>query len=202
MKRHWTKLPPELRSVVQPVPEEGIPLVWDRAAHGQPNLGILEARQFACQRDHRLGSCWKEDKEKALAAAEAHWRATFTPHAIVTEHDRPSSIWLAAVLGVSRILRIDFDGRDPSSFRDKALEGAARRPREFSSDPDAQRLPAFGRPRGVIVNYSPVYAFRYDLEGEMLESMPRAHRLGEARLFMDGRIISSKMLNKQPGSPP
>jgi hypothetical protein len=145
----------------------------------------------------------EEEKQKAIAAAEAHWRATFIPHAIiVTEQDRPSSIWLAAVLGVSRILRIDFDGSDPSNFVDQALEGAARRPIEFSSDPDAQRLPAFGRPRGVIVNYSPVYAVRYDLEGEMLESMPRAHRLGEARLFMDGRIISSKMLNMQPGSPP
>jgi hypothetical protein len=56
----------------------------------------------------------EEEKEKALAAAEAHWRATFTPHAIVTEHDRASSIWLGAVLGVNRIL--DFDGSDPSSL--------------------------------------------------------------------------------------
>ena len=144
----------------------------------------------------------EEEKQKAIAAAEAHWRATFVPHAIiVTEHDRPSSIWLAAVLGVTRILNIDFDGRDPSSFRDHALEEVARRPREFSSDRDAQRLPAFGRPIGVIVNYSPDYAVRYDIEAEMLESMPRAHRLGEARLFIDGRIISSSMLNKRSGPP-
>jgi hypothetical protein len=90
---------------------------------------------------------------KALSISESEFHVVVEQTRLLLEEE------------ISRILRIDFDGSDPSNFVDQALEGAARRPIEFSSDPDAQRLPAFGRPRGVIVNYSPVYAFRYDLEG-------------------------------------
>ena len=100
-----------------------------------PKALSISASEFDVVVEHTRLSL-EQDKQKAAAAAEAHWRATFIPHAvIVTEHDRPSSIWLAAVYGAERILRINFHGSDPATFLDQALEGVARRPRESHVTP-------------------------------------------------------------------
>jgi len=41
-------------------------------------------------------------------------------------------------------------------------------------------LPGFGHPIGLIVNYTPDRAIRYDLDGKVLATLPRARRLAEA----------------------
>jgi hypothetical protein len=80
---------------------------------------------------------------------------------------------------------MDFDvALPPASYASQALAGIRHRLSEFSIElgriPDV--LPAFGRPIGVIVNYTPNSAIRFDLDGNTLEILPRAHRLPEAHI--------------------
>ena len=52
----------------------------------------------------------RKSPRKREARAEAEWRAAFQPHAIIaTERSVPSPIFVAALIGVEKILRIDFD---------------------------------------------------------------------------------------------
>jgi hypothetical protein len=69
----------------------------------------------------------------------------FRPHAIIaTGRSVPSPIFVAALIGVEKILRIDFDTSLPgATFVHQAL---AKLP---------EQTPAFGRPTGVTVNYAP-----------------------------------------------
>ena len=81
-------------------------------------------------------------------------------------------------------------------MRVQALAGIRRRLSEFRSElgsiPDA--LPGFGRPIGVIVNYTPDRAIRFDLDGNALEILPRAHRPAEAYIEIRGRPLPLETL--------
>jgi hypothetical protein len=79
----------------------------------------------------------------------------FRPHAIIaTERSIPSPIFVAALIGVEKILRIDFDTSLPEeTYVHQAL---AQIP---------EQTIAFGRPIGVTVNYAPDRAVRYDPKG-------------------------------------
>ncbi len=96
----------------------------------------------------------------------------FRPHAIiVTERSIPSPIFVAAIIGVERILRIDFDTSLPEdTYVQQAL---AQIP---------EQTIAFGRPIGVTINYAPDRAVRYDLKGEPVETLTEAVRCGKAYL--------------------
>ena len=137
-----------------------------------------------------------EAQEAARQAREAAWRAAFRPHAIIlTERTVPQPIFVAAIIGVERLLRIDFDlALPPVSYASQALAGIRRRLSEFRSEsgkiPDA--LPGFGRPIGVIVNYTPDRAIRFDLDGNALEILPRAHRPAEAYIAIRGRPLGGE----------
>ena len=78
----------------------------------------------------------------------------FRPHAIIaTDRSIPSPIFVAALIGVEKILRIDFDTSVPEeTYVHQAL---AQIP---------EQTIAFGRPIGVTVNYAPDRAVRYDLK--------------------------------------
>jgi hypothetical protein len=96
----------------------------------------------------------------------------------------PQPIFVAALVCVNRILRIDFeDISTPTSFIDQALGGVRRRIEEFGGDAKSGRsqLPAFGKPIGVMVNYSPDAAVRCDLQGRVQEAFLRAYRIAEAQ---------------------
>jgi len=81
----------------------------------------------------------------------------------------PSPIFVAALIGVEKILRIDFDTSLPEeTFVHQAL---AQIP---------EQTIAFGRPIGVTVNYAPDRAIRYDLEGNPIETLTEAIRCGKA----------------------
>jgi hypothetical protein len=57
-----------------------------------------------------------------------------------------------------------------------------------------EALPAFGRPIGLVINYSPDRAVRFDLDGNALEILQRAYRIGEAYLVHRGRPIPRETL--------
>ena len=51
-------------------------------------------------------------------------------------------------------------------------------------------FPAFGRPVGFVVNFAPDHAVRFDLEGNAVEMLDQAHRLGVAQFCIGKRPIS------------
>ena len=119
---------------------------------------------------------------------EAAWRAAFRPHAIIiTNRERPEPLFVAFFIGVDRLVRVDFDLTEgPLTFLSQALDGVRERLNQWGGD----RLPAFGTPVGVIVNYSPDRAIRFDLTGRPIASFDRAHRLGRASFSIGGREVT------------
>ena len=132
-------------------------------------------------------------------AEEAAWRAVFVPHAVIlTERERPTQIFVAAILGVDRLRRVDFDlTKSPGTFIHQVLDGLREKLARWKSD----QIPTFGRPEGVVVNYSPDHAVRFDLGGDAIEVLDRAYRIGEASLSIGKRPVSSKELETIFGQP-
>jgi hypothetical protein len=121
---------------------------------------------------------------------EQRYRITFRPHAVtICERAIPEPIWLAAVIGVDRLLRIDFaENSTPISYVRQALDGLETRLRRWSSS----SLPAFGRPRGVVVNYAYDNAVEFDLEGKPLRVFDEAVRIGVATVALKGRPTTTR----------
>ena len=112
--------------------------------------------------------------------------ASFKPHAIIlTERTRPEPIFVAALIGAEQLLRVDFDlDGEGESYVKKSLEGVERRLAKWNGT-----IPAFGRPTGLIVNYAPNFAVRFDLRGTPREIFGEAYRIGQACLLLKGRRI-------------
>ncbi len=134
-------------------------------------------------------------QQQIYEANEAAWRAAFKPHAVIlTEKDRPEQIFIAAIIGVDRLLRVDLDPTEGEvTYIDQALTGIRQKLARWNSKVNVASvglgdlpLPTFGRPVGVIVNYTPDRAVRFDLSGQPIEVLDRAHRLGEAQFFFKG----------------
>ena len=89
----------------------------------------------------------------------------------MTERSIPSPIFVAALIGVEKIFRIDFDTSLPEETY--AQQALAELP---------EKTIAFGRPIGVTVNYAPDRAVRYDLKGNSIESLTEAIRCEKAYL--------------------
>ena len=89
------------------------------------------------------------------------WRDNFRPHAVIlTERTRPEPIFVAAIIGAERLLRVDFDfDGERKSYIKKSLEGVERRLAKWNGT-----IPAFGRPTGLIVNYAPNFPFALTFE--------------------------------------
>lgn len=118
----------------------------------------------------KLSASKKPDDAESLAA--------FRPHAVIaTELAIPSQIWLAALIGVEKILRRDFDISQPEeTYLAQAL---AQMP---------ETTPCFGRPIGVTINYAPERAIRYDLSGNVVEVLSEAVRVGHASISIPLRL--------------
>ena len=121
-------------------------------------------------------------------SAEAAWRAAFKPHAvIITDQERPSPLFVAAIIGVDLLLRVDFDlTASPVTFVKQSLDGVRQRRQRWRGN----SLPAFGKMVGFIVNFTPDFAVRYDLEGNAVEQFDRAYRIEEVTLSIGGRAVS------------
>jgi hypothetical protein len=73
--------------------------------------------------------------------------------------------------------------KGPVSYIGQALRGVQRKLASWQSD----QLPAYGRPVALVVDYTPERAVRFDLEGNAIEVLDRAHRIGDVQLFLGGR---------------
>jgi hypothetical protein len=96
----------------------------------------------------------------------------------------PSPIFVAAIVGVEKLLRIDLDAtQGPVSFVRQALD---RLP---------ERVSAFGKPIGFVINYSPDKAVRFDRNGQPIATLDEAVRPGTAVLLrLGGRPIPAEAL--------
>ena len=132
------------------------------------------------------------EERRAGEQAEAQWRATFEPHAIIlTERRIPRPMFLAAVIGVERLLRIDFNANaKPVSFVSLAVEGVKQKRAQWGSNGGA--LPGYGAPTGIIVNYAPDWAVKFDLAGVPQEAFAAAYRVGQVQLLLKGRPNSRR----------
>jgi hypothetical protein len=121
---------------------------------------------------------------RAVAAVrEAAWRATFEPHAyLVTERAVPMPITICALTGgPDRWLRITLDTtRPPLTFAQQAIAAVRRE----------AAIPFYGAVIGVIVNYSPDRAVRFDLEGNPVHVYDRAYSPGEITVSLGRRPLS------------
>ena len=92
----------------------------------------------------------------------------------------PSPIFVAAIIGVEKLLRIDLDAtQGPVSFMKQVLD---RLP---------EGVPAFGKPIGFVINYSPDKAVRFDPNGQPIAMLEKAARPGTANLHLGGRPIAA-----------
>jgi hypothetical protein len=123
------------------------------------------------------------EKQEA-EARDKIWRENFRPHAIIlTERTVPSPIFVAAMIGVEKLLRIDLDAtQGPVSFVRQVLD---RLP---------EGVPAFGKPIGFVINYSPDKAIRFDLKGQPIAVLDKAVRPGTAVLRFGGRPVTAEGL--------
>ena len=124
------------------------------------------------------------EKQEA-EARDKIWRENFCPHAIIlTERTVPSPIFVAAMIGVEKLLRIDLDAtQGPVSFVRQVLD---RLP---------EGVPAFGKPNGFVINYSPDKAVRFDSNGHPIAILDKAVRPGTAVLLrLGGRPIPAEAL--------
>ena len=54
----------------------------------------------------------------------------------------------------------------------------------------------FGKALGLIINYTPDHALRCDLEGNPLEVLRKAYRIGEVSLSFGGALLSPTIVSK------
>jgi hypothetical protein len=123
----------------------------------------------------------EQTKRQIFEASEAAWRAAFRPHAIImTERQCPHPIFIAAILGVSNLRRVDFDlSEGPLSFVQQALGGLREKLARSNGV-----ITTFGRAVGLIINFSPDYAVRFDLDVWLLAARARSlHSTRGSQLF-------------------
>ena len=118
-------------------------------------------------------------------ARDKIWRENFCPHAIIlTERTVPSPIFVAAIIGVEKLLRIDLD----------ATQGPVRFVRQVL-DRLPEGVPAFGKTAGFVINYSPDKAVRFDQNWQPIAILDKAVRPGTAVLLrLGGRPIAAEAL--------
>lgn len=146
-------------------------------------------------------------KREIAEAREAAWRRAFKPHAIIlTEKSRPEPVFLAGLIGVDALLRIDFDPiHDRASYRTQAIEGICSRLKRWNKSFERGKgigsfsLPAFGRPTGFVINYADDRGVRFDLEGRAVEILAGAYRVGLATSALRGRPIPPGLLPEMLG---
>ncbi|RZU98729.1 hypothetical protein [Spiribacter vilamensis] len=111
-----------------------------------------------------------DHRTQQQAHAETRYRETFVAHAVwTTTRERPGSFAMAGLINAParRVLRFPADLPDTEYVaycRDNAPEG----------------IPLYGHVTGFVINYHPDQAVRYDLEGERLETLAAAKRVGVA----------------------
>jgi hypothetical protein len=127
------------------------------------------------------------EKRQAADADAARWRANFRPHAVIETARRcPSQIVICGLTGgIGRWLIVPVDPSSaPITFVRQVLDAL---PDKLRAGPDGQKgVPFFGKATGFTLNYSPDRAVRFTLNGEALETLPKAYRPGEVEISIGG----------------
>ena len=166
---------------------------YKNVSKGLRRLSELYEGEFEASRGliaglpHVLGQS-ADDVQKAVQASrrqiaeaeEARWRAAFLPHAIIlTERTRPHPLHIAAMIGIGELKRVDFKpGSSPITYVRQASYGVQQKLHHWGHG----QLPCFGRPIGIIINYTPDSSVKFDLNGKAIESFETAYCLGKATL--------------------
>lgn len=107
-------------------------------------------------------------REAIAAKAEADYRAQFTPHAVwTTARSAPSSTAMAGFINAPARLVLTFP---PDLSSEEFIA--------YCQDHAPAGIPLYGPVTGFIINDTPDHARRYDLEGQRLETLPSAVRVG------------------------
>jgi hypothetical protein len=133
-----------------------------------------------------------EDSRRQIAQAEeTAWRAAFKAHAVIlTDRKRPEPLFVAAIIGIDQLKRVDFEqGSNPLAYIDQALNELHKKLERWNG-----QIPCFGKTTGIIINYRPDHAVRFDLKGQPVEMLDGSYRLGSASLSIRGRAYSSEEL--------
>jgi hypothetical protein len=151
--------------------------------HALPQALETSADTVTRALDHTVREIELAEKQEA-EAHDKFWRENFRPHAIIlTENTVPSPIFVAAIIGVEKLLRIDLDAtQGPVRFVWQVLD---RRP---------EGVPAFRKTAGFVINYSPDKAVRFDPNGKPIAILDKAVRPGTAVLRLGGRPIPAAAL--------
>ncbi len=122
-----------------------------------------------------------EVRKRACEGDWADWCARFTPHAVLEgERTVPNGITFFGISGGSRRwLIISLDVSKPEqSFVEQVHQALPERLHWPSASPP--QVPFFGKATGYVINYAPDRAVRYDLQGDAMETLERAVRVGDA----------------------
>jgi hypothetical protein len=108
----------------------------------------------------------------AFQKQNEEYRRQFVPHAVlITTNKIPSPIFVAALIGVEKLLRLDLDvSQSPITYPKQVL---------FKLPVG---VPAFGKVTGFIVNYTPDHAVEFNRAGKPIAAFDHAIRIGTARL--------------------
>lgn len=109
--------------------------------------------------------------QNAIAAKdEADYRSHFKPHAIwTTTRSRPSSVAMAGFINAPSRLVLPLPA-------DLPIEAFIH----YCQSKAPKRIVLFGSVIGFTINYTPDHAIRYDLNGQVLETLPMAQRVAVA----------------------
>jgi len=142
----------------------------------------------------------EKQHRRASEADDAAWRASFQPHAIIQpEHTVPTQITICGLTGgAERWLMIPLDlSQSPVTFIQKAVNALPEKTMPRSDG--GRHVMFFGRALGLIINYSPDFALRCDLDGTPLEVLTKTYRPGEVCLSFGGRPFSPTAVSQVLG---
>ncbi len=161
---------------------DALELPADEVAH------VIGLTRASLAEENRIAN---EQLRRKNHAKEIAWRAEFKPHAVIIAERRiPSLITFCALAGgPEALLIIPFDlSQPPIRFVGQAL---ALLPRKAPVGANGRRyVPFLGEALGFIINYSPDRALRCDLEGNPIERLSAAYRVGQIELTLGSRIKS------------
>lgn len=144
---------------------------------------------------------WETEKQIAEAERiaeeqrELAWRAKFQPCAyLLGTAERPSSICMYGMSGgAERWLRIPLNlSQPPVTYAAQALAVVRRKP----------HVTFFGPTTGFIVNYTPDFVVRFDLNGSPVEVLSHAYCPDEVTLTVGRKTIWAERFFETMGAAP
>jgi hypothetical protein len=133
----------------------------------------------------------REAVQKSLelirADEQAAWRAAFRPHAVIaTEHSVPRPIFAGVAMGIKRQKQIDFDASLPTAaIHAFVQEEIVRRLAMWNGV-----IATFGKAMGYTINWRADLAERFDLQGNLVETLPHAYLLHNGSITVKAKDIT------------